>query len=122
MRHRVTGKKLGRDASHRKALKRNMAISLIEHGQIETTLPKAKFVKPFAEKLVTRAKKGDLHAIRILKKNLVNEDAVRKLVEVIGPRFADRNGGYTRIVKMGFRDGDKAEMARISWVEEKKDE
>lgn len=119
MRHNVAGKKLGRDAEHRKALKRNLAISLIEYGSIETTVQKAKYAKPFIEKLVTRAKKDDLHAIRVLKKKLDNEDAVRKLVEVIGPKFAKRKGGYTRIVKMGFRDGDKAEMARIEWVGDK---
>ena len=118
MRHNKVGKRLGRDAAHRKALKRNLSISLIEHGSIETTLPKAKFVRPFVERLVTKAKDGDLHAIRVLKKKLDNEIAVQKLIDVIGPKFNDRKGGYTRIIKGGYRDGDKAEMARIEWVED----
>lgn len=119
MRHRRKGKKLNRDVSHRKALYRNLTISLIEHGSIETTLAKAKAARPFVERLVTVAKKGDLASRRRLISSLGGENPAEKLLSEIGPRFKKRPGGYTRIVKLGPRASDKAEMARIEWVEEK---
>jgi large subunit ribosomal protein L17 len=117
MRHNVSGKKLGRDSAHRKALKQNLATSLVEHGSVETTLVKAKYVRPFVEKLVTKARKGDFNAVRAVRKGITTEDMVRKLVKEIAPQFAKRPGGYTRIRKLGKRrDGDNAPMARIEWV------
>ncbi|MBT6401621.1 50S ribosomal protein L17 [candidate division WWE3 bacterium] len=120
MRHNVSGKKLSRDMAHRKALLRNLSTSLVEYGSVETTLTKAKYVRPFVEKLVTKAKKGDQIAIRAVRKGLTREDMIRKLIEEIAPQFATRPGGYTRIKKLGRRAGDNAPMARIEWVLEKK--
>ena len=120
MKKNVKGKTLGRNAEHRKSLLRNLTISLIEHGEVKTTVSKAKYARPFIEKLVTRAKKGKL---QLVKKRLVNEKAVRKLMGEIAERFK----GYNRIVKLGRRDGDNTMMARIEWsgeveeVEEKED-
>lgn len=116
MRHNVSGKKLSRDMDHRKALLRNLSTSLVEHGSVETTLAKAKYVRPFVEKLVTKARKGDVNAVRAVKKGLTRDDMVRKLVKDIAPQFSSRPGGYTRIRKLGRRDGDNAPMARIEWV------
>src|SRR3989304_2677821 len=119
MRHRVSGKKLGRDTAHRKALLRSLSISLTEHGAITTTLAKAKYVKPFFEKLITRARAKDELAVRELRRHLANEGAVRKLIDEIAPKFSKRPGGYTRIVKLSNRDGDNAAMARLELVQVK---
>ena len=119
MRHRVSGKKLGRDDSHRKALLKNMVVSLVEHGSVTTTLVKAKYVKPFFEKLVTRARVKDQLTVRELRKRLGNEATVRKLMNDIAPKFAKRPGGYTRIVKLANRDGDNSQMARLEIIQVK---
>lgn len=119
MRHQKKTVKLGRTASHRDALLANQVCSLIEHTRITTTLAKAKAVRPLAEKLVTIAKKGTLHARRIALAYLHhNEDAVRKLFAEVAPRSATRNGGYTRIIKTGPRRSDSAPMAFIEWVDQ----
>ena len=118
MRHQRKTVKLGRTQGHRNALLSNLAVSLIDHGQIKTTVAKAKAVRPFVEKLVTKAKTGTLHARRMALADLRhNEGAVRKLVTEIGPLNAERKGGYTRIVKLGMRRSDAAEMAIIEWVD-----
>jgi len=117
MRHGNGHRKLNRTAEHRKAMFANMACSLIEHEQIKTTLPKAKELKPYVEKLITLAKRGDLHARRIVAARLRNEDMVKKLFETIGPRYQDRPGGYTRVLKAGFRYGDAAPRAVIELVD-----
>lgn len=117
MRHRKAGRKLNRTSSHRKAMFANMAVSLIEHEQIVTTLPKAKELRPIVEKLVTLGKRGDLHARRQVISQIQDETQARKLFEAIAPRYADRQGGYTRIMKAGFRHGDSAPMAVIEFVE-----
>ena len=116
MRHGKAGKKLGRDASHRKALYSNLAGALITHGRIETTEAKAKAVRPYAEKLITLGKRGDLHARRQAMAELRSNDVVHRLFSDVAPRFADRDGGYTRIVKLGPRQGDAADMAIIELV------
>jgi large subunit ribosomal protein L17 len=122
MRHRKNTVKLGRTAEHRDALLANQACSLIEHGRIKTTLAKAKAVRPIAEKLVTLAKRGGLHAQRTALAQLHNNSsrtvkAVSKLFKEIAPRSANRKGGYTRIVKLGPRQSDSAPMAYIEWVD-----
>jgi large subunit ribosomal protein L17 len=117
MRHRRAGKKLGRDAAHRKALYSNLAGSLIEHGRIKTTEAKAKAVKPFAEQMITLGKRGDLHARRLALAELRSQDVVHQLFAEVAPRFADRPGGYTRIVKLGPRSGDAAEMVYLELVD-----
>jgi large subunit ribosomal protein L17 len=117
MRHHRAGKKLGRDASHRKALYANLAGSLIEHGRIRTTVAKAKAVKPFAEQMITLGKRGDLHARRLALAELRSQDVVHVLFAEVAPRFADRPGGYTRIVKLGPRQGDAAEMVFLELVD-----
>ncbi len=117
MRHQKKTVKLGRTAAHRKALLANQVCSLIEHQRIKTTLAKAKAVRPLAEKMVTLGKKGSLHARRIALATLRQKDAVRKLFEDIAPRAADRQGGYTRIVKLGARRSDSAPVAFIEWVD-----
>jgi large subunit ribosomal protein L17 len=117
MRHRKSGRKLNRTASHRKAMFANMAAALINHEQIATTLPKAKELKPFVDKLVTLAKRGDLHARRIAISRVRDEAMVKKLFEAIGPRYEDRHGGYTRVLKAGFRYGDNAPVAVIEFVD-----
>ncbi len=117
MRHGNRGRKLNRTWSHRKAMFANMAASLIRHEQIVTTLPKAKELRPVVEKLVTLAKRGDLHARRLAASRLRDEAMAKKLFEVIGPRYAERNGGYTRVLKAGFRYGDNAAMAVIEFVD-----
>ena len=135
MRHRVFGKHLGRTSAHRRALKRNLAASLFEHGTISTTREKAKFVKPFAEKLITLAKDGSLHARRRAIKLLQNRNictvennqpvktttVIQKLFSEIGPQFADRNGGYTRVIHLPFRRiGDNSRLVLLQLAEEKK--
>lgn len=117
MRHGKAGRKLNRTASHRKAMFANMAASLIEHEQIVTTLPKAKEIRPIVEKLVTLGKRGDLHARRQAISAIQDETQVRKLFDTIASRYADRNGGYLRIMKAGFRHGDSAPMAVIEFVD-----
>jgi large subunit ribosomal protein L17 len=117
VRHHRTGKKLGRDAAHRKALYANLAGSLIEHGRVKTTVTKAKAVKPFVEQMISLGKRGDLHARRQALSELRSRDVVEKLFEDVAPRFADRPGGYSRIVKLGPRLGDAAEMAYLELVD-----
>jgi large subunit ribosomal protein L17 len=117
MRHRRAGKKLGRDSAHRKALYSNLAGALIEHGRIKTTEAKAKAVKPFAEQMITLGKRGDLHARRLALAELRSQFVVHQLFSEVAPRFADRPGGYTRIVKLGPRLGDAAEMVYLELVD-----
>ena len=117
MRHRNQGRKLNRTAEHRKAMFANMAASLIKHEQIVTTLPKAKELRPIVEKLVTLAKKGGLHARRQAIAEIRDVAQVKKLFEVLGVRYKDRDGGYTRIMKAGFRYGDNAPKAVIEFVD-----
>lgn len=117
MRHSKGYRRLNRTHEHRKALWANMAGSLIEHEQIKTTLPKAKELRPIVEKLITLGKRGDLHARRLAASRLKQDQHVAKLFEVLGPRFADRKGGYVRIMKAGFRYGDMAPMAIIEFVD-----
>ena len=117
MRHHRKGKKLGRDSAHRKALYSNLAGALIEHGRIKTTVAKAKAVKPFAEQMITLGKRGDLHARRLALAELRSQDVVHQLFADVAPRFANRPGGYTRIVKLGPRLGDAAEMVYLELVD-----
>ena len=117
MRHGYARRKLGRTSAHRTALFANMAASLIKHEQIVTTLPKAKELRPVVEKLVTLAKRGDLHARRQAVAQVRDKDQVSKLFAVIGPRYADRRGGYLRVLKAGFRYGDNAPLAVIEFVD-----
>jgi len=117
MRHQKKTIKLGRTAEHRKALLANQVCSLIEHQRIRTTLAKAKAVRPLAEKMVTLGKKGSIHARRTAFAVLRQKDAVKKLFDEIAPRTADRNGGYTRIVKLGQRKSDSAPIAYLEWVD-----
>src|SRR5438067_13818710 len=117
MRHHRAGKKLGRDSSHRKALYANLAGSLIEHGRIKTTEAKAKAVKPFAEQMITLGKRGDLAARRQAIARLRSQDVVHVLFAEVAPRFAERPGGYTRIVKLGPRAGDAAQMVYLELVD-----
>ena len=119
MRHRRNTPKLGRSQAHRDALLANQVISLIEHSRIKTTLAKAKAVKPFAEKLITIGRKNTLHARRLALAYLFhNQAAVRALFEKVAPRTAGRNGGYTRIIKLGSRNSDSSEMALLEWVDQ----
>ena len=117
MRHQRAGKKLGRDASHRRALYANLAGALIEHGRIKTTEAKAKAVKPIVEQMITLGRRGDLHARRQALSFLRSQDVVHQLFSDVGPRFADRPGGYTRIVKLGPRAGDAAQMVYLELVD-----
>ncbi|WP_282158421.1 50S ribosomal protein L17 [Shimia thalassica] len=117
MRHARGYRRLNRTHEHRKALFSNMAGSLIEHEQIKTTLPKAKELRPIIEKMITMAKKGDLHSRRNAASRLKEDKYVAKLFDVLGPRYADRPGGYVRIIKAGFRYGDMAPMAIIEFVD-----
>jgi large subunit ribosomal protein L17 len=118
VRHARTGKKLGRDSAHRKALYSNLAGALIEHGRIRTTVTKAKAVKPLAEQMITLGRRGDLHARRQATSFLRSRDVVHKLFAEVAPLFKDRPGGYTRIVKIGPRAGDSAEMAYLELVDD----
>jgi len=119
MRHRNSGRKLGKKAQHRTAMFANMAAALIKHEQITTTLPKAKELRPVMEKLVTLSRRGaaDLHARRQALAQVRDIVQVRKLFDVIGPRYAGRPGGYTRVLKAGFRHGDAADVAIIEFVD-----
>jgi len=117
MRHAKAGRKLGRDSAHRKALYANLACSLIEHGRIRTTEAKAKAVKPYAEKMITLGRRGDLHARRQALSELRSQEVVHKLFADVAPRMADRPGGYSRIVKLGHRQGDAAEMVYLELVD-----
>ena len=117
MRHGNGYRKLNRTHEHRKAMFANMVCSLVEHEQITTTLPKAKELKRIADKVITLAKKGDLHARRMLISKVKQQDAVKKLIDVLGPRYASRQGGYSRVLKAGFRHGDMAPMAVIEFVD-----
>lgn len=117
MRHKLSGRKLNRTSSHRKALFQNMVQALVEHEQIKTTLPKAKELRPIVEKFVTMCKTNDLATFRLVLSRLRSKDTVKKLMETISPRFQERQGGYTRIIKAGFRYGDNAPMAIIEFVD-----
>ena len=116
MRHNKTGKKLGRKTAHRKALMSNLASALITHKRIKTTDAKAKELRMYVEPLVTYAKKGDLHSRRQVLKKIRHKSIVRELFDNIGPTFSNRNGGYTRIIKLGFRDNDCAPISMIEFV------
>jgi large subunit ribosomal protein L17 len=116
MRHRNTGRKLSRSAPHRRAALKNLATNLFKHGRIETTTAKAKELRPYAERLITLARKGDLHSRRMVGKKIQDRQVVGQLFDEIGPRFRERPGGYTRILKLGHRKGDAADMALIELV------
>ncbi|MCZ6759239.1 MAG: 50S ribosomal protein L17 [Gemmatimonadetes bacterium] len=118
MRHRIKGRQLSRTKSHRRAMLGNMATSLVEHEKVVTTVAKAKELRPFVERLITLARRGDLHARRLAERRIKSRTASGKLFSELGPRFADRPGGYTRIVRLGHRQGDGAEMARIELLAE----
>jgi len=118
MRHQRAGKKLGRDSAHRRALYANLAGALIEHGRIKTTVTKAKAVKPLAEQMITLGRRGDLHARRQATAFLRSRDVVHRLFAEVAPRFKDRPGGYARIIKIGPRAGDAAEMAYLELVDD----
>ncbi len=117
MRHLKAGRKLNRTASHRKAMFNNMASSLIDNERIKTTLPKAKELRTVVERLITYGKKGDLHGIRLIAKTIKDKDLVMKLVNDIAPGYSERQGGYTRVLKLGTRRGDNTEMAIIELVD-----
>ena len=117
MRHGMKGRKLGRTAAHRKALFRNQLASLVQHGRIVTTLAKAKELRPLAEKLITRGKEDTVHARRQARRWLPSRDDVKILFDDVSPRFANRSGGYLRIVKLGQRQGDAAETAALEFVD-----
>ena len=117
MRHRVVGKRLGRDCSHRRSLLRNLSDALIMHGSIETTLAKAKYLRPHIEKLVTKARDdSSFRSVRQVNKKLISKEASKKLFTEVAPKFVGRPGGYTKITRTRDRDGDKAAMARIEFV------
>ncbi len=116
MRHQKKGRKLNRTSAHRQAMLRNMATSLFKHERIETTYPKAMELRGFAEKLITRAKRNDIHSKRIVFKDIKDRDAHVKLFDTIAPKFAERKGGYTRVTKTRVRNGDSAAMAVIELV------
>jgi large subunit ribosomal protein L17 len=118
MRHLQRGYKLGRSSSHRSALARSQATALLRHGRIKTTLTKAKSLQPFVEKLITTARGGDLHARRLIARDIHDRAVQRKLMDVIAPRYADRQGGYTRIYRLLNRRGDNAQEAYIELVQE----
>lgn len=117
MRHGFKGRRFARSASHRKSMFANLAVSLIEHEQIVTTLEKAKDLRPIVEKLVTLGKRGDLHARRQVIAQIGNESVVKRLFDTVAPRYAQRHGGYLRIMRAGFRHGDNAAMAVIEFVD-----
>jgi large subunit ribosomal protein L17 len=118
MRHRVKGRQLSRTASHKRAMLNNMVTSLFQHDRVVTTEAKAKELRPFAERLITLARRGDLHARRLVERRVRDRAVTGRLFSEIGPRFAARPGGYTRIVKLGHRPGDGAELARIELLAE----
>ncbi len=117
MRHAIRHRKLGRTSAHRQAMFRNQLASLIEHGRIKTTLAKAKELRPLAERLVTRGREDTVHARRMVGRYVADRGLIKKLFEEISPRFSDRPGGYTRILKLGPRNGDAAEMAILEFVD-----
>ncbi len=117
MRHGISQRKLSRKSGHRKALFRNMAAALIKHEQITTTLPKAKELRPYIEKLITLAKRGGLSNRRLAQSRLMDETQLKKLFDILGERYDDRNGGYTRIIKAGYRASDSAQLAIIELVD-----
>jgi large subunit ribosomal protein L17 len=117
MRHGFRGRRFNRTTEHRKAMFANMAAALIKHEQIVTTLPKAKDLRPVVEKLITMGKRGDIHARRLAMSKLRDEAMVKKLFDVLGKRYQDRQGGYTRVLKAGFRYGDNAPLAVIEFVD-----
>ena len=117
MRHRIARRKLNRTSSHRKAMLQNMAVALIKHEQINTTVPKAKELRPYVEKLITLGKRGTLHARRQALSKLPEKQAVDKLFGTLAARYEERQGGYTRIMKAGFRYGDAAPMAFIEFID-----
>ena len=117
MRHRKKGRKLGVNPPHRKAMLRNLASNLIEHKRIKTTDSRAKELRSFIEPLITKAKRGDLNSIRQISKKIPKKSVVHKLVHEIAPTFSERNGGYTRIIKLGFRDNDRASVSLIEFVD-----
>ena len=121
MRHHMSGRKLNRTSSHRKAMLHNMAAALVKHEQIKTTLPKAKELKPYLDKLITLGKRGDLHARRQALVVLRDRVLTAKLFDTLAPRYADRNGGYTRVLKLGPRYGDAAPMAFVELVDRDED-
>jgi len=118
VRHRAKGRQLSRTSSHKRALLRNLATSLFQHDRVVTTEAKAKELRPFAERLITLARRGDLHARRLVERRLKDRAVTHKLFTDLGPRFASRPGGYTRIVKLGHRAGDGADVARIELLSE----
>jgi large subunit ribosomal protein L17 len=118
MRHKISGRKLGRNSSHRKAMMRNMVTSLLDHEKITTTDARAKELRKIAEKMITLGKRGTLHARRQVMQVVMDKDVVGKLFKRLAPRYADRPGGYTRIIKLGFRQGDNAALSLIELVEE----
>src|SRR3990172_3460189 len=117
MRHRVKGRGFGRTAEHRRAMMRNMATSLFLHGRVETTREKVKELRQYAEPIITKAKRGDLHARRLVARDIQNSQALHKLFAEIGPKYAERSGGYTRVLHLGHRPGDDAEMSIIELVD-----
>jgi large subunit ribosomal protein L17 len=117
MRHNVKGRKLGRTTEHRKAMFRNQICSLVLHGRIRTTLAKAKELRPIAEKMVTKSRKDDVAARRLVRRWISDRTILKKLFDEVTPRFLDRPGGYTRVIKLGPRQGDGAEMALLEWVD-----
>lgn len=118
MRHRAKGRQLSRTSTHKRAMLNNMATSLFVHGRVITTEAKAKELRPFAEKLITLARRGDLHARRLVQRRITDRETLSRLFSDIGPRFAARPGGYTRILKLGHREGDGADVARIELLAE----
>lgn len=118
MRHRARDRQLSRTSSHRRALLANLATSLLAHGRIVTTEAKAKELRPYVERLITLARRGDLHARRLVERRIKDRSVSGKLFKEVGPRFASRPGGYTRIIKLGHRSGDGAELARIELLAE----
>lgn len=118
MRHGARDRQLSRTSKHRRAMLNNMAASLLQHGEIETTVAKAKELRPMVEKLITMARRGDLHARRLVERRIKDREVTGKLFREIGPRFASRPGGYTRIMKLRARIGDGAELARIELLAE----
>jgi large subunit ribosomal protein L17 len=118
MRHRAKGRQLSRTSTHKRAMLNNMATSLFVHGRLITTEAKAKELRPFAERLITLARRGDLHARRLVERRIKDRETLGRLFSEIGPRFAARPGGYTRILKLGHREGDGADIARIELLAE----
>ena len=121
MRHGISQRKLSRKSGHRTAMFRNMSAALIKHEQIKTTLPKAKELRPYVEKLITLSKRGGLSNRRLAMSRLQDETQLKKLFDVLGERYADRDGGYTRIIKAGYRASDSAQLAIIEFVDRDED-